>query len=259
MMQRGGVAGTWSKLAVALVVMAAMYGCAHPIGTATMDLERLLNAIARDDAGYVRGLVANGKATVDQKVPAPGYPDGTPLVTIAARNGAVDVLRYLLSAGADPNAPTPVGETALMLAAFFPNDEREEPVRERYEQAVRLLLDAGANVENRPHHYTALSYAAYQNRQPIIRVLIAKGARVDGEVTGGIAYVNTPLMMAAIQGHYDAALSLLRAGANPGIRVYKGHTAAELAEKNRHVRLARLLQCAQQQRAAAETLERRCS
>lgn len=245
-MLHGGHAARSFRLAAFLVVVAILAGCAHSTRSSRVDLEALLNAIAIDDVGYVRNLVASGEATVDSRVAAPGYPDGAPLITIAARDGSLDILRYLIGAGADVNAPTPVGETALMLAAFFPSDERDAPLRGRYEQAVRVLLDAGASVENRPHHYTALSYAAYQNRQRIVRYLIERGARVDGDVTGGIAYVNTPLMMAAIQGHYDTAVSLLRAGADPRIRVHQGHTAAELAAKYKHLRLANVLRCAQE-------------
>ena len=235
----------WASLAAALLFVAALAGCATPGAGSRPDIDALLNAIARDDAGYVRSVVAARIVTVDARIPAPVYPDGTPLVTLAARDGALDVLRYLIAAGADVNAPTPVGETALMLAAFFPNDDQDEPLRARYEEAVRILLDAGASVENRPHNYTALSYAAYQNRQRIVRFLLARGARVDGDVSAGITYVNTPLMMAAIQGHYDTAVSLLRAGADARIRVYKGPTAAELAAKYKHAHLAAVLQCAQ--------------
>ncbi|MGE5465683.1 MAG: ankyrin repeat domain-containing protein [Methanocella sp.] len=257
-MSRSGnsVVRLWTS-GVAFLIAAVLAGCAHQSATSRIDVESLLNAIAIDDAGHLRGLVDSGQLSVDTRVPAPGYPDGTPLITLAARDGALATLRYLISAGADVNAPTPVGETALMLAAFFPSDERDAPLQQRYEEAVRLLLDAGANVDNRPHHYTALSYAAYQNRLRIVRFLLARGAKVDGDVSGGITYVNTPLMMAAIQGHYDTAVSLLRAGANPRIRVHRGHTAAELAAKYKHMDLAQVLQCAQSLRAG-ETFEARC-
>jgi ankyrin repeat protein len=244
------------KLAIAFFVTVTLAACAHQ-STSRLDVESLLNAISIDDAGYLRSVVASGAVSVDSKVPAPGYPDGSPLITLAARDGSLAVLRYLIDAGADINAPTPIGETALMLAAFFPSDERDAPLQQRYEQAVRLLLDSGANVENRPHNYTALSYAAYQNRKRIIRELLARGARVDGDVTGGIAYANTPLMMAAIQGHYDTAVSLLRAGANPRIRSYRGPTAAEFAAKYKHAHLAQVLQCAQRLQPR-ESFEGRC-
>lgn len=245
------------RLLAACLAAAVVAGCAHQGTNSRIDVASLLNAVAIDDAGYVRDLVTSGKATVDSRVPAPVYPDGAPLITLAARDGALATLRYLISAGADVNAPTPVGETALMLAAFFPSDERDAPLQARYEEAVRLLLDSGASVENRPHHYTALSYAAYQNRKRIVRYLLARGAMVDGDVAGGMTYVNTPLMMAAIQGHYDTAVSLLRAGANPRIRVVRGLTAAELAAKYKHTHLAQVLRCAQSL-PSRDSLEARC-
>jgi len=244
------------KLATAFLIAATLAACAHQ-STSRLDVESVLNAISIDDPGQLRSLVASGMLTVDSKLPAAGYPDGAPLITLAARDGSLATLRYLIEAGADVNAPTPVGETALMLAAFFPSDERDAPLQQRYEEAVKLLLDSGADVENRPHNYTALSYAAYQNRKHIIRELLARGARVDGDVTGGIAYANTPLMMAAIQGHYDTAVSLLRAGANARIRTYRGQTAAELAAKYKHTHLAQVLQCAQRL-SPRESFENRC-
>jgi ankyrin repeat protein len=105
-------------------------------------------------------------------------------------------------------------------------------------------------VENDEYNYTALSYAAYHGRQRIIGYLLAHGAAVNGVVLkSGITYANTPLMMAAIQGHYDVVVELLRAGANPAIREYRGHTAAQFAVKYKHDHIATLLQCAQRTRA----------
>lgn len=224
-------------------------GCAHQPGS-RVNVDSLLAAIGIDDAGFMHSNLQSGALSANERVPAPAYPDGAPLITLAAREGAVKIVRLLLAAGADPNAVTPVGETPLMLASFFPNEEDESRLRDRYEETARLLLDAGASVNNLPHHYTPLGYAAYRNRQRIMAHLLARGAPVDGDVAGGMTYVNTPLMMAAMQGHYDAAMSLLRAGADPAVRVHQGHTAAELAVKYRHTDLANLLRCAQQQRLA---------
>jgi ankyrin repeat protein len=157
------------------------------------------------------------------------------------------VLRYLISAGADVNARTPVNETALMLASFFLREDREPSAasREPYDEAVRILVAAGAEIENYPHHYTPLSYAAYQGNDATVRFLIEHGARVDADAENGATYINTPLMMAAIEGRYSTALQLLRAGASAAIRVRGGYTAAEFAEKYRHAELARLLRCAE--------------
>ena len=96
-----------------------------------------------------------------------------------------------------------------------------------------------------PYMETSLIVEAFSRRHGRVS-LLARGARVNGpaEEDGG-TYVNTPLMMAAIQGHMSIALQLLRAGADPTIRVHGGHTAAELAAKYRHAELAQLLRCAE--------------
>jgi hypothetical protein len=234
-------------LAVGLTVLLFLLaGCAQMPG-GKVDNERLRNAIAGDEVGYLREAVSSGRVGANQRIPVTGYLEGTPLITIAARYGSLGVLRFLISAGADVNARTPAGETAVMLASYFSFDsgERSSASAERYERAVRILVEAGASLENDPHHYTALSYAAYQGNDRIVRYLIERGARVDADAEGGMIYINTPLMMAAIQGHMDTAMWLLRSGADARVRIYRGNTAAELAQKYNHGSLIRTLRCAE--------------
>jgi len=233
-------------LAVGIFLVSLFAGCAQ-VPTGTVDSDRLHNAIAMDDAGFVEDYVRSGKLGVNHRVITTGYREGAPLIVIAARYASLKVLRYLIAAGAEINATTvPTGETALMLASYFnPDDTAGIASHERYEQAVRMLVEAGASLENAPNYYTPLAYAAYQGHNRIVRYLIERGARVDGTADGGITYVNTPLMMAAIQGHADTAIWLLRAGANPKIRVHMGHTAAELAAKNNHGNVTTALRCAE--------------
>lgn len=232
--------------AIGAMLLALLAGCAQ-FPTGTSDGERLHNAIAIDDAGHIQEAVRSGRLSVNQRISMPGYREGAPLITIAARYASLRVLRFLISAGADLNARTFPGETALMLASYFNSDDpgRGAASNERQEQAVRILVEAGASLENAPHHYTPLAYAAYQGFDRIVRYLLERGARVDGDTEDGITYVNTPLMMAAIQGHLDTALRLLRAGANARIRVHLGNTAAELAQKNNHGNMIGTLRCAE--------------
>jgi len=237
---------------VLLVSMSLLAGCAmlpdtqSVSGPRAFDPVRLLNAIVADDAGYVRGVVSSGAASVNQHIPAPVYMEGTPLITIAARSASLNVLRYLISAGADVNARTPAGETPLMLAAYFKDqDTQDGSSYERHESAVRLLVTSGSGLENEAHNYTPLAYAAYQGRERTVRYLLERGASVDADASNGTIYVNTPLMMACIMGHMDTALILLKAGANPRVRVKEGMTAREFAIKYRHSGLARTLACAE--------------
>lgn len=224
----------------------AISGCAGIGGDyrSGTDAETIINAIEQDDASSLRAMVNSGTISVSQRLPAPGYSGGAPLIALAARAGSIETLRYLIGAGADLNASTPVNETPLMLAAYFRGDDANASV-DRHDAAVRLLVESGASLENVPNNYTPLAYAAYNNRQRALRYLIERGARLDADANGGAVYVNTPLMMAAMQGHRDVVRLLLLAGADPLIRVRNGHTAREFAVKYNHSHVEPLLACAE--------------
>jgi hypothetical protein len=237
--------GTRAACALLALMLTACAGMTPSGGR--LDADGLSNAIVTDDVDYVRAAVNSRAVSVNQRIPAPGYLEGTPLITIAAKHASLNILRYLIAAGANVNARTPVNETPLMLAAFFFDESRDSGTRsyDRHEKAVRMLVEAGASLENEAYHYTPLAYAAYQGHDRIVHFLLERGARVDADARNDMTYINTPLMMAAIQGHRRTAHSLLRAGANPRVRIHAGHTAAELAVKYNHMHLFHLLKCAE--------------
>jgi ankyrin repeat protein len=107
----------------------------------------------------------------------------------AAADGNVFKVDKLLSAGADVNAPTPDGATALMGAVYY-----------GYPQTSRLLMERGADVNAATNDgVTALHYAAQQGRTDIARDLLQKGADPDAVSAAG----NTPLELARAAGHQD--------------------------------------------------------
>ncbi len=242
-----------------LALLAA--GCASTHGT--LDTQRLSSAITIDDARYVRALVGSKAIAPNQVIPGAGYA-ATPMITLAARHASINVLRYLIEAGADLNARTPDRDTPLMLAAMFGKEEEvlNSNAYARYDLAVRLLVEAGASVENADSNgninaYTPLSYAAYAGRDNTVRYLLEKGAKPNANAQGRPSDVNTPLMMAATQGHRNAALLLLRAGADAKLRTYSAMTALELARKNKRTHLEPMLRCAESL-MSGEIFRQRC-
>ncbi len=168
----------------------------------------------------------------------------TPL-HLACLNGNAVFIEALLRHGADPNASINGGETALMTAARTGRPEAVEVLlragaevdaRERNGQTavmwaaaeghlavVRALVEAGAdfNLPLERSGFTAFYFAVREGRLEVVKYLLSKGADVNGAMrpsSNGQDYPRRgtgPLLLAVENGHYDLAVSLLDAGANP--------------------------------------------
>jgi ankyrin repeat protein len=199
-----------------------------------------------DNASAVRSEIESGRATPDARVRGADYGEpGIPILALAARAGSIEVVRLLVALKADLNARTPVGETAVMLASLVPDPQGEPgtPVTHAHFAIVRVLVEAGAALEN-PGQLTAVSYAAYAGHLDILRYLLDRGASPDGGATGEAHPVPTPLAMAVRQGKADAVRLLLERGANARIRTPAGDDALALARKLGRTEFVSLLECA---------------
>lgn len=94
-----------------------------------------------------------------------GHLDFSPLMW-ASEEGNIGMLRLLLDSGADPDLRNRRGVCALLLAA---NKGRPD--------AVRLLLNKGANVHFETQGVSPLSAAAAHGHIEVVRMLLEKGAR----------------------------------------------------------------------------------
>lgn len=192
----------------------------------------------------------------------------TPLLEAAAAGNA-RLVKLLLDAGASANTANPEGETPLMAAAKAGSAEAvaeliargaQVNAREKWKgqtalmwaaaanraAAAKVLIDRGADVNARsaavtpekPYPangnlvsvqpkgaYTALLFAAREGAIDVIRLLLARGAKIDAADPDNI----TPLVMAIINGHYDAAGVLLDGGANPNLADAWGRAAVYAA------------------------------
>jgi ankyrin repeat protein len=118
----------------------------------------------------------------------------------AAGADDLEKVRALLEQGADVNAASGDGMTALHRAARTGNLAMAE-----------LLIGAGANLEakTRLGEHTPLHVASASGRSGVVAVLVAAGANVNAPTTTGA----TPLHFAAASGSADAVAGLLSGGA----------------------------------------------
>jgi ankyrin repeat protein len=184
------------KVAAATVLLVAL--CATP---SAQTPRPLVDAVKRGDHAAVKSLLRN-KTLVNQ-----AEPDGTTAlhfavqandgelvrllisaganvraanryglrpITIAATNGSEPVIAQLLDAGADPNTVTDGGEPVVMTAARTGNVA-----------ALKRLIAAGADVNARERWLgeTALMWAAAENHAGAVRALVEAGAALDARST----------------------------------------------------------------------------
>lgn len=178
----------WAVLLVALLVTGA-----RPPDAPVAD------AAQRGDTEDVHDLLRGG-ADVNA---AQG--DGMTALHWAAERGAVDLVRTLLFAGANPSASTRNGDyTPLHLAAKVGRSD-----------VIVELLDAGGKIDaTTSTGVTPLHFAAQSARPEAVQVLIDRGAAVDPRES---AYDQTPLMWAAAFDHVEVVRSLLERGADFGL------------------------------------------
>ena len=134
----------------------------------------------------------------------------------AASHNDTEIIRVLLAHGADPN------KALVWDAPLF------ESVDRRNLDAVRALLDAGADIEvKRYNDETPLISAAKAGQGDIVKLLVERSATVNAQLKDG----NTALHLAAAQGYANLATYLIENGADPALTNGNLNTAADVAEK----------------------------
>jgi serine/threonine-protein phosphatase 6 regulatory ankyrin repeat subunit B len=174
----------------------------------------------------------------------------TPLnVAIMRRHWSEDLapvlesLSVLLDAGADVNTPCWFGLSPLMLAVTGQWSDIE---------VVRLLIEAGADVNARRDSYTVLMYSVisnwkgppssgaptfYTQTPEIVKLLIDGGADVNAQSKDGW----TALMVAARWRTPEFVRVLIDAGTDIHIKNDEGLTALMLAKERGHTEIVELL------------------
>jgi TonB family protein len=134
----------------------------------------------------------------------------------------------------------------LALAGSQPELDLDEQLREevragRFAAAEALLENPDVDPDARDAKgYTALMYAAHENR-PDLLVLLVK-AKVDFNLANEEG--ETALIVAARRGNVEAARQLLMAGADTTPRDARGRTALDWADREKRTYLSQIIRIA---------------
>lgn len=142
---------------------------------------------------------------------------GNTLMMIAVREKNLELVRFLLENRANSQRRNRYGDTAMMVAAL-----------QGSEDIVRLMLEKKVNPNQTD--WNALHYAAFENRDKVVALLLAGGADVNAPAPNG----STPLMLAAKRGHLETVRLLVGANADINHIDLDEGTALDMARKAGH-------------------------
>ncbi len=153
----------------------------------------------------------------------------------AVEAGDLQRVQQLMSQGANVNARTRAGLTALSLAVIHGHDE-----------IALWLIQQGASLDARDRSgdrqqkypgYSPVHYAALYGRTRVLSAMLDAGVSVNLRDRNGY----TLLMLASENGHLETVKLLLKRGADPFARSALGETALDCARRSGNPELIQLL------------------
>ena len=181
----------------------------------------LYEASVQNHADVVRVLIDVG---TDLEKP---YAGGSSLL-FACMGGCLDVVKMLVQAGAELRVTdNHYGRTCLITAA-----------KKGRTETVRYLVGLGqVDVDQADgNHNTALHVAVEKNHADVVRVLIDAGADIEKPYEGG-----SPLLFACMGGCLDVVKMLVQSGAKLHVTDHYGRTCLITAAEGGHTEIVRYL------------------
>lgn len=128
-----------------------------------------------------------------------------------------DVVEYLLEQGANINAELDDGCTPLISSVAV--DDMDTAI---------LLLENGANIKAHANRWTVLHYAVHNKNLDMVKLLVEAGAELEARTH----YYDTPLLSAATDNSVEIVEYLLSVGADSKAKDIYGQTADSLTESD---------------------------
>jgi uncharacterized protein len=158
----------------------------------------------RIDAAFRAGDLAALRAAVEDPAHVPNGPMPLaigPCLEYAIYHSPIAFIRTLLEIGANPKPDDHIGFPPLMAALSRSRSEPRRPARPDVIEIMTLLLEFGADPNQRGiNDYTALHMAVGERNLPAVRLLLEAGAdpelrtRIDDHETAREMAVNAGLV-----------------------------------------------------------------
>jgi ankyrin repeat protein len=155
----------------------------------------LMAAIMRQDPGIMADLIRAGAS-------AKAADSTGPLFVAAAFSGNQKIVELMLDAGADVNAKTKDGTTALLAATY----------KQKWDLS-KYLIQKGADVNARLDVGSPLLFAAAAGDLGTVKLLVEKGAEINAKDSEGIS----PLSAAQKRNHQEVVDFLGTRKSSPGV------------------------------------------
>lgn len=211
-------------LGYALILLVSKFSLASDIyaGASEDDLSRIKQLIETGNVQQVEKILSEKPELVNKKLN-----NGAMALHLAAANCNIELMKMLISRGADVNAKADNGFTSLHQASNYLSHLYN------YRDAAELLLANGAVVDARDvSGATPLHAAARVNSIEVARLLISKGADVNAKARADV----TPIHLAAIglnqfsDNNWTIGRLLIENGAHINAKAYtQGYTPLHVA------------------------------
>ncbi len=156
--------------------------------------EKLISAASFGNLPEIKRALENG-ANVNTKTKL----DGDSPLALAAFNGNLECLEYLIEAKAEIDHENDYGSTALIYATT-----------QNHADCLKILIDAGADINiSNSFQSTALLLASVRGNLECLELLIAENADIEAQNKSG----DTALTYATLNSHRECVEALIMAGA----------------------------------------------